>query len=280
MNTAKRITGVLAACLMLMSSHAAYAGIAGKVQFANGSVRLVSESGKSHDLRKGESISEKDTVATGKDSSAQIRMVDGGLIAVRPDTELKFDSVVFNGKQDGSEKGYFNLLRGGMRAITGLIGQHHKANYRITTPTATIGIRGTDHETYVIVPGSALAATVPAGTYNKVNAGGTVMTTGNGAVNIQPNQMGYATASNQAPQLLPVNLNIFTVPPAPAPQANAGPNQVRANAVVDNAVLGQGTIPATIAATTSGASIIRAPIVGQYQTGGITSPPVSHTIVF
>ncbi len=279
MNTVKSITGVLAACLMLMGSQASYAAIAGKVQFANGSVQLVNVSGKSHALRKGDAISESDTIATGKDSSAQVRMADGGLIAVRPDSELKFDRFAFSGEQDGNEKSFFRLLRGGMRAITGMIGRVHKSNYRITTQTATIGIRGTDHETYVVVPGSALAATVPTGTYNKVNTGGTVMTTGNGAVNIQPNQMGFSGAPNQAPQLQPVNLSIFTVPSAPAPQAKTGPNQVRASVVVDNVVLGQVFIPATAAATAPGSNI-RAPIRGQYQTGGITAPPQTQTIVF
>jgi len=275
MNTARNIAGILVAGLMLMGSQASYAGIAGKVQFASGSVQLVSADGKSHALHKGELISENDTVATAKDSTAQIRMLDGGLIAIRPESELKFDTFVFDGEQDGSEKSFFSLLKGGMRAITGLVGQIHKPNYRISTPTTTIGIRGTDHETYVVVPGSALAATVPVGTYNKVNAGGTVMTNAAGAVNIQPNQMGYAGASSQAPQLQPVNLAIFTVSPAPAPQSTSGKSQVRATSVVDNSVLGQGAIQGT-AGVASLANSGRAPIIGKF--GGVTAP--AQTIIF
>lgn len=276
MNTEKNIAGALVACLMLMVSHVSYAGVAGNVQFANGSVQLVNAVGHAHPLQKGDAINESDTVATGKDSSAQIRMQDGGLIAVRPESTLKIDSFAFSGEQDGTEHGFFSLLKGGMRAITGLVGQLHKANYRISTPTTTIGIRGTDHETYVVVPGSALAATVPVGTYNKVNAGGTVMTTDAGTVNIQPNQMGYAAALNQAPVLLPVNLKVFTV--SAAPQASAGPGNVRASVVVDGAIQMQGAIPG--AATTALNNNIRVPMTGHYQTGGVTAPPVTHTIVF
>lgn len=276
-NTATTTTAVLS-CLMLMASQLTYAGIAGNVQFASGNVQVINAAGQTRALRKGEAINEHDTVSTGKDSSAQIRMQDGGLIAVRPETNLKFDSFVFNGKQDGSEKSWFVLLRGGMRAITGLVGQFHKANYRINTPTTTIGIRGTDHETYVVVPGSTLAATVPVGTYNKVNAGGTVMTTGKGSVDIQPNEMGFAAALDQAPQLQPVNLNIFTV--APAPQAGGGPNKVRDSVVVDNAIQAPGAGQVTTATTTLGNNVLRVPITGQYQTGGITAPPQTHTIVF
>ena len=39
-----------------------------------------------------------------------------------------------------------SLLKGAMRAITGYIGRSNRDGYRIETPTATIGIRGTDHE--------------------------------------------------------------------------------------------------------------------------------------
>ena len=100
-------------------------------------------------------------------------------------------------------------------AITGLIGRLHKESYRITTPTATIGIRGTDHETIVVVPGSRLAATVAPGTYNKVNRGETVVSNEHGTVFVQPNQMAYAGAG-AAPVLQPLNLDIFVVPPPPA----------------------------------------------------------------
>ena len=38
----------------------------------------------------------------------------------------------------------FSLLKGGFRAITGLIGKTRKDDYSIQTSVATIGIRGTD----------------------------------------------------------------------------------------------------------------------------------------
>lgn len=274
MKTAKNITGLLMACLMLMASQASHAGIAGNVQFASGHVLTTNAAGQTRPLQKGDAINESDTVATGKDSSAQIRLRDGGLIAVRPDSKMKFDTFVFNGEQDGTERSLFTLLQGGMRAITGLVGQLHKANYSVNTPTVTIGIRGTDHEIYVVAPGSALAATVPVGTYNKVNVGGTVMTNTAGAVNVQPNQMGFAGAANQMPQLQPVNLSIFTVAPPPLPQAKGGQGNVRATAVVDNTVIqGSGNnAPGNVVQQ----NIIRTPIKATY--GGLSAPPV--TVVF
>jgi hypothetical protein len=107
------------------------------------------------------------------------------------------------------------LFKGGFRAITGKIGKKNKVNYRITTPVTTIGIRGTDHETYVVMPENAASST-PIGTYNKVNLGETSMTTEKGSVFVLPNQMGFVGAPDQMPQLQPINLNIFTVTTQPA----------------------------------------------------------------
>lgn len=245
MSTAKYRTtflnGLLVAGLMVLSQ-AAYAGIAGNVQFVIGSVQVTNASGQTHAVQKSDVVHESDTVNTAKGATAQIKMRDGGFVVIRSDSQLKFDTFVFSGEQDGSERSFFSLIRGGIRTITGLIGQKNKSNYRIATPTSTIGIRGTDHETFVVVPGSELAATVPAGTYNKVNVGETAMTTDKGTINILPNQMGFVGGLNQMPQLQPINLNIFTVTPTPLAQ-KGGKGAVRDNTVVDNVVQGQAAAP-------------------------------------
>lgn len=234
---------LLAVCLTLLGQ-TAYAGIAGHARFVNGEVQITNAAGQTRVLQKGDPVHESDTLTTAKGASAQIKMLDGGLIAVRPDSRLKFDSFVFSGEEDGNERSFFSLIRGGFRAITGLIGQKNKANYRITTSGSTIGVRGTDHETFVVVPGSQLAAIAPTGTYNKVNVGETTMTTEKGTINILPNQMGFVAASDQMPQLQPINLNIFTAVPPPL-QSKGGNTKgaIRGSAVVDNAIQEQNLAP-------------------------------------
>lgn len=248
MNAARNVNVYIAilltACLALFGQ-AAYAGIAGHAQFVNGSVQITNAVGQTHNLQKGDAVHESDTVTTAKDSSAQIKMRDGGMVAVRPESKLKFDSFVFTGEQDGKEKSFFTLLRGGFRAITGLVGQKNKDSYRIAAGGSTIGIRGTDHETFLVVPGSALSVTVPSGTYNKVNAGETTLTTEKGTINILPNQMGFAAAADQMPQLQPINLHIFTAVPPPALQGKGGQTggMVRESTVVDGVVQEQNATP-------------------------------------
>jgi len=217
-------------------------------------------------MQKGDAIHESDTVTTARDASAQIRMRDGGLIAVRPDSRLKIDNFVFNGEQDGTENSIFTLLKGGMRAITGLIGKLHKEKYHIYTASTAIGIRGTDHEVYVVVPGSEMAAKAPVGTYDRVNSGETVMTTDKGSVNILPNQMGYSAGMDQVPQLQPVNLNLFTAVPPPSLQGDAAKGAA-GNGATDGAMQGQDMAPADTGASNPPA---QNPII---QDRGPTAPP-------
>jgi len=261
----------LAACLAFFSTMA-NAGVAGHTQFVNGDVKVINSAGQTKALQKGDPVHESDTVVTAKGASAQIKMRDGGFIAIRPDSQLKFDSFVFSGKEDGNERSFFSLIRGGIRAITGLIGQQNKGNYRIATVSSSIGIRGTDHETYVVVKGSEMAAIAPVGTYNKVNTGETTMSTNVGTINILPNQMGYAAAIDQMPQLQPINLNLFTVAPSPALQSGGVKSgaAVRENAVVDSAVQEQNMAPGSAQSAMPKAPIVRPITVDR----GPTAPPL------
>jgi hypothetical protein len=139
--------------LLLLAAHAGAAwGAAGSVQFVIGDVKLINRAGVSKALQKGAEINEGDRVVTADGASAQIRMVDGGFIAVRPNTEMGFDTYRYSGKEDGNENAIVSLVQGGFRTITGVIGRTNKQNYMVKTATATIGIRGTDHEPMVILP--------------------------------------------------------------------------------------------------------------------------------
>ena len=93
----------------------------------------------------------------------------------------------------------------------------------------------------MVLPGSPLAAAAPPGTYNKVNTGATYMANSMGEISILPNQMGFAGADKK-PELQPLNLNIFTVAPAPQAGASQG-GKVRDSAVVDGALQQQNLAP-------------------------------------
>lgn len=122
---------------------AGLAAVAGKVEFSIGNAVAISADGRSRPLAKGEEISTGDTIQTG-DGRAQVRFTDGGYISLTPNTEFKVNDYNYSGKADGTEKGFFGLVKGGLRAITGAIGHVNKKTYLVNTPVATIGIRGTE----------------------------------------------------------------------------------------------------------------------------------------
>lgn len=66
------------------------------------------------------------------------------MVSLQSDTEFRIDNY-HSGKPDGQEKGFFSLLKGGLRTITGLVGRVNRSNYQVTTNVATIGIRGTEY---------------------------------------------------------------------------------------------------------------------------------------
>ena len=67
-------------------------------------------------------------------------------------------STVAAAPQEGASRAFFRLLKGGFRAVSGLIGHVNRDEYRVSTPVATIGIRGTD---YIVVLCDAACAADP-----------------------------------------------------------------------------------------------------------------------
>ncbi len=158
--------------LLAVYAGTVFAAAAGHVQFVIGDVKLITKTGVTRALVKGGEVDEGDRIVTAAGASAQIKMVDGGFIAVRPNTDLRIDTYHYVGRNDGKESAILSLLKGGFRTITGIIGHTDKKNYLIKTATATIGIRGTDHEPMVILPPApGHVAIAEPGTYDKVNVG-------------------------------------------------------------------------------------------------------------
>jgi len=193
---------VVAALAALWTTQAA-AETAGVFQFVAGDVRVVLAAGSERPAGKGAPISVGDTVTTARASMAQIKMGDGAIIVVQPESRLTVAEFRYAGKEDGTEKVRYRLDQGGFRSVTGAIGHTNKGNYLIETPIAHIGVRGTDHESYYFpTSGSINGEPAQAGIYNKVNVGLTYIRNGSGEVVVQPNQVGYAASAQDTPSLL------------------------------------------------------------------------------
>lgn len=122
----------------------AHAEVVGRVLLAAGDATALRE-GKPVRLALNSPVESKDVLRTGPASALQVRFNDEGMISLRENSEFAIEEYRFGGKEDGSERGFFRLVKGGFRAVTGAIGRTQKDNYKVQTQTATIGIRGTDY---------------------------------------------------------------------------------------------------------------------------------------
>lgn len=112
---------------------------AGKVLSITGRATATSPDGDIRQVSKGSDLYAKETITTSYSSYTRMKLDDGSYIMLRPDSRFVIDD--FEYKKGKEDKGIFSLLRGGFRAITGLIADKKKYKYR--TSVATIGIRGT-----------------------------------------------------------------------------------------------------------------------------------------
>jgi len=83
-----------------------------------------------------------DTIRTGPDGRAQLRLNDGAIFSLQPRTVFRIDEYRFDAER---QRGFFSLLRGALRTASGQIGKRDRDDYRLRTPTATVGIRGTQY---------------------------------------------------------------------------------------------------------------------------------------
>lgn len=199
--TAHFVLGVALAAATLVASPAW--GQAGQILSATGDAQVRRASGQTIPAIADLAIGEGDSILTGAGSEVQLRMVDDALLTLRANTQIKFQAYRFEGREDGTERGIINLLHGALRSISGAIGRTNKDQVLIHTPAATIGIRGTDHESaYVPHTDPALPGIEP-GTYDKVNSGETYIEAHGQRIVIAPEQAGFAGLD---PRVAPVRL--------------------------------------------------------------------------
>lgn len=173
--------------------------IIGRVVVSVGKMQA-SNRGSFRDLLRNSRVYKGDTLVTASNSYTQVRMKDGALISLRPNTELVIREYNYNGKEDGSEKSFMELVRGGFRTITGYIGHKNRNNYRVRTSVATIGIRGTHYGLMLCSAGSCAGEETPLedGVYGGVVDGSIQVKNDSGSY-IFNNDQYFHVASDNAP---------------------------------------------------------------------------------
>lgn len=159
--------GLLSAMVATLLCGQALAETAGRVTFVVGQVNIMSTDGQRRLASKGELLNSGERLETGK-GRLQIRFTDGSLISLQPNTVFGLDNYTFNRAKPQEGSLAFNFVRGGIRTITGAIGRVNRANYKVSTPVGTIGIRGTAYAA-TQEPNGRLLVTVNKGIINISN---------------------------------------------------------------------------------------------------------------
>lgn len=146
MNQSGRCTAIkplLFIAALLLSVQAWAAQVVGAVANLSGPLLAKKADGTSKVLAVKSSVEQGDTLISEKDTYARIKFIDNSEITLRPNSQLKIDNFSFEEDKPEKDSAAFNLVKGGLRAVTGTLGKRNKEKFGMNTPTATIGIRGT-----------------------------------------------------------------------------------------------------------------------------------------
>ena len=154
---------------------------------------------KDRKLRVGDVVYVGENVRASSLGEAVLKTDDAGLVAVRPRSE--FIAERFQAEDKPTDSFTIRLLSGSLRVISGWVARTNRAGHTVVTNTATVGIRGTDHEPYVLSAEMALATNNKEGTYDKVNRGGTTLQVGEEKLDIDAGKVGFARATKSGVKL-------------------------------------------------------------------------------
>ena len=137
-----RILGILVLIGALATSPLAIAqDSSGMVVASRGEVIAMSNGG-SRELKQGDFVYVNDEIMTSNRSFAVLQFTDGAKVTVRPDSTMIIEQYLYAGND--SDEATLNLVEGGLRVITGAMAKTNPENYKVRTPVALMGVRGTE----------------------------------------------------------------------------------------------------------------------------------------
>lgn len=232
---------LLAALLLCLAAGSAQAEAA-RVLLVTGVATATPPGGGTRSLGRGDAITAGEALSVGRNSYLNLGFADGGRVLLRPNTQFEVEAYDYPAtrapvaatagsteaaidKPAGSGKAFFKLVKGGFRAISGLIGKQDAQDYLVRTTVATIGIRGTDYVAeicsgqecagpYLQVDGD-LSEALQVG----VNEGGIEVTTPDGTAHpVAMGQFGLATKDGKF-FLLPLTPQSYLYNPVESPES-------------------------------------------------------------
>jgi hypothetical protein len=137
-------------------------------------------------LAVGTDVFQDETISTARESNAQLLFLDQTSLTIGPSSDVMLDRFVFDGNRRASDFAV-QATRGALRFVSG---SSKSESYKVRTPVATIGVRGTIVDVFVrpgeaivileegasdvCIEGAGCTGLVQPGTYLVVRSGGRV----------------------------------------------------------------------------------------------------------
>lgn len=167
----------------------------------------VSRAGAAAGAKQGDRIEQGDEIATSASSEVLVDFDQDGKLAMRPETVLRFEEMVYDAQTRKQRIGV-RVVRGGLRFVSGVAGKH-KVNFK--SGNVAVGLRGTDLEIAQARPGLG----VESGTYVRVNDGEVEMTARDGTTLVLGrDEIGHGAEATRSFVPRPPLVKIHNPPPA------------------------------------------------------------------
>lgn len=200
-------------------------------------------------------------IRTGDNSSAVLKFADGQVVSMQANSTFQVREYVYEPERVDESRVAFSIFKGGMRFVTGEIGQRNKQAFKLVSPNATIRIRGTDF--MVVMANNAAYSQVVSGSISVANAAGTTI--------VEAGQTALTSSASALTTMVPVTSvpagtfgQIAAIPvpaaapgPIPAPMVAAAPTAA-GGAAAGGAAAGAaatGGVVGGISATTIGIGV-------------------------
>ncbi|NKB34724.1 MAG: hypothetical protein GKR91_16645 [Pseudomonadales bacterium] len=120
------------------------ASVVGEVSLVLGRAFIVKANDSRQQASVGIKITVSDKIETDTNGHVHIRFIDDALVSVRPNSQFEIVRYDFNASNPEDSTIKFNLIEGVSRSISGEGARSSRGRFRLNTPIAAIGVRGTD----------------------------------------------------------------------------------------------------------------------------------------
>ena len=184
---------------------------AGTVSYLSGPLFAKKADGSVKTLFNNSVVELGDTLITEKRTYARIKFNDNSEVTLRPESQFKIEAFSYDQAKPEKDKAVYELVKGGLRALTGHIGKRGDPDsYKMKTRAAVIGIRGTTYEVKIC---DGNCGELPDGIYFFVPEGNITVSNASGSQMVGVGQYAYVKDMNSVPVLLSGNPGIdFTLP--------------------------------------------------------------------